>query len=655
MRGGTTGGAKLLPIILAAVGALIVIGGAAYFLFLRDKPTASKPDAGRIAQGVHVAGIDLSNMTRAEAEAALAGLPELYQQEMRLTLKQEPRPVPDPAEQPEASVPENSEPVPEELLPEPTEPAPEVLNEDIELVLPAAELDLRADVDRAVEAALGVGSGSGAPAPAVGQVYDVPARAFLTLSESAVRAKLDEAVEATGAEADPADTREKTRTEKREVEVPVEDGAEGETRTEMRDVQILSITLGGSKCSFKSEELYNALMDAYTLAAFPPDSPEPFTYTVTPAAVPDVDALFEKYCKEAEDAKFSGEGDEIVPETVGYGFDREELQKLLDEAKPGDTVEIELHELLPEVTEESLRGTLFSDILGYADTNHTWESDRTTNLKLACEQINGTVLMPGEVFSFNKTVGQRTAEKGYKPAIAFVSGGESKPEIGGGICQVATTIYWACLRADMEVTERSEHMYLVGYADPGMDATIYWGSLDYCFRNNTEHPIRIDAYVSDGQVHVRLVGTFDRDYTVELGYEILEVIPPTVEEVKIKNNEYRPGEVIQSGRTGYRVKTYKNIYDLNGNLLRTETIAYNNYRMTPKKIAVADETAPTEPPDTTPPDTTPPDTTPPDTTPPDTTPPDTTPPDTTPPDTTPPDTTPPDTTPPDTTPPDPGE
>lgn len=123
-------------------------------------------------------------------------------------------------------------------------------------------------------------------------------------------------------------------------------------------------------------------------------------------------------------------------------------------------------------------------------------------------------------------VGERTSEKGYRPAAIYTSG-TTTDELGGGVCQVASTIYMCALKADLEIVERACHQFTVTYVPMGMDATVYWGYQDFKFRNNTEYPIRVDASVSGGYVHIKLCGTETKDYTIEMTYEILSTSSPT--------------------------------------------------------------------------------------------------------------------------------
>lgn len=194
----------------------------------------------------------------------------------------------------------------------------------------------------------------------------------------------------------------------------------------------------------------------------------------------------------------------------------------------------------------------FKHVLSSCDSPHTDIPARTNNLILACKAIDGKILQPGEVFSYNETVGKRTAERGYQAATIYVGGGEA-PGLGGGVCQVASNVYMCTLLADLQVLSRREHMFSVTYVPPGMDATVYWGSLDYKFRNTFAHPILIRASVSDGYVHMQFLSTHPSDVTVKMTYEVVSTSPK------------------------YNVQTYKHRYDADGKLLSTEKCAYSSY------------------------------------------------------------------------------
>lgn len=382
--------------------------------------------------------------------------------------------------------------------------------------------------------------------------------------------------------------------EMREVEVTDEDG---KTKTEKKEFKNLVLTTGVDQHSFKEDEFITLVRESYAKLDFAPVMQYAEGKTADEI---DVDALAEKYCIEPINAEFDPDTFDIKPDVPGYGFDPDELKERLAAAAPGEEIIVVLTEIEAEATAQTLKDSLFKDELGECDTPHTWITDRTTNLTLACKAIDGTIVMPGQVFSFNETVGQRTTAKGYKEAIAYVSG-QSVPEVGGGVCQVASTIYSACLYADLEIVQAVEHQFFVTYVNPGMDATIYWPNLDYKFRNNTAYPLRIDASVHDGRVWVSIMGTNTKDYTVKMSWELISTTGWETVEQEIKPGDpYKPGEVITTPYTGYKYVTYMSKYDLNGNLISTEKVRTSNYSKRDKVIAVAPKEEPTEPSETEP-------------------------------------------------------
>lgn len=131
------------------------------------------------------------------------------------------------------------------------------------------------------------------------------------------------------------------------------------------------------------------------------------------------------------------------------------------------------------------------------------EENRVNNIKIAAEELDGTVIEPGEVFSFNETVGKRSKEKGYEEASIFVDGEKSKG-VGGGVCQVSTTLYNAALKADLEIIERHRHSRKVSYVEEGKDAAVVYNSKDLRFKNTRDYPIEIRISVTEDEIRVTL-------------------------------------------------------------------------------------------------------------------------------------------------------
>ncbi len=530
-KSGKSKSGKVALIVVLVVAALLVLGVGGLFA------VNYLQDDGKIADNVYAAGVNLSGMTKEEAASALKEVAASYTT---------------------------------------TDLVMQLGEADGTITAEAAKANAVLDATKAAEAAYAHGRESffRLNRGSSGEEYVVPATEYLTVDETYLRTLAADAAELSSDAA---------------VETTVT--AQKGTGEDQR-VQALVITKGKAFRKFTQEDVYNALMDCYAKAQF---TGGVFTYPYEQLKPLDVDALFEQYCTEAVDAYYDVQTQSVVPEVVGYGFDKDTLQKQLDEAKEGEEFTVSLVEMLPEVTEENLQDQLFSDVLGEYDSPHTAIAARTNNLKLACEAIDGTVLMPGDEFSFNNVVGERTAAKGYQSATVYVSG-ESVPQLGGGVCQVASTIYYCALMADLQITDRAPHMYAVTYVPSGLDATVYWGSQDFKFKNNTQYPIRIDASVSGGYVHIKLVGTETRDYTVKLTYDVLATYAWKTVEKTITDGSHKNGEVITTPYTGYKVASYMHKYDKDGKEISTTQIAVSNYSKRDKVVAVVATTPkPTEP------------------------------------------------------------
>lgn len=311
-------------------------------------------------------------------------------------------------------------------------------------------------------------------------------------------------------------------------------------------------------------------------------------YDETARPTVDLASYVQKYGQEPVDARYDEKTHTIVESVPGFGFDLEKAQQQVATAAPGCELVISMEEREPEVTTEFLEKEMFGQVLFETSTKYVNNPGRTKNLTLACEAIDGTILNPGETFSFNDVVGERTAEKGYQAATVY-SGGESLQELGGGVCQVASTLYYATLHLNLEQVQRQPHQFAVTYVPYGMDATVYWGKIDYQFKNTLSHPLKIEADTKNGHVNVRFLGIPDNDNYVEMNYEIKETYPwSEVEEVdETKEPGYR--EIVVTPYTGYRVVTYKTIFDKNGNQLSKKQEAVSVYEKRDQKVVVGPE------------------------------------------------------------------
>lgn len=307
--------------------------------------------------------------------------------------------------------------------------------------------------------------------------------------------------------------------------------------------------------------------------------------TTRPAVPLSIQEVHQAVSGEMENARYDHATGGILPERRGASFEAASAQRALTAAAPGETISIPADIQEPEITAEDLKAVLFRDLLGECTTHVGGTAARVSNVKLASAAFDGTVLNSGDVFSYNETVGQRTEAKGYKAAPAYVQG-ETVDEIGGGVCQPSSTLYYACLLANMEITERYAHRYIPAYITRGMDATVSWGGPDYKFTNNTKYPIKIVTKYDKGYLTVQLWGTKTDDLTVKMTYETLSTTP--FEEVEQLDPSLAPGQrqVKVTPYTGYRVKTYRNIFDGSGNLLSSDVEDISDYKHRDRLVLV---------------------------------------------------------------------
>ena len=231
----------------------------------------------------------------------------------------------------------------------------------------------------------------------------------------------------------------------------------------------------------------------------------------------DLDTIYNEIHKDPVNAYFTQNPYVVHPSENGMDFNisLDEAKNLLQEDK--DEYIIPLKILYPSVTTNMIGTEAFPDLLSEFSTKYSASNkNRTTNLILASNKINGTVLMPGETFSYNKVVGERTIQTGYKEAPIYVSG-RVEDGIGGGICQITTTLYNAVVYANLDIVERSNHQFVPSYAGPSRDATVVYGAIDFKFKNNRDYPIKITCSVSGGIANFKIWGLkSDNDYDVQI-------------------------------------------------------------------------------------------------------------------------------------------
>ena len=446
-----------IPVVVLSVLLVLVLAavGVLAYTVLTD------PYDCRIAPGVTIGSLDVGGMSKKEARKALTEILEetLYTATLPVRLPEE------------------------------------------EVQLTADVLSAKVDVSDAVNEAYAFGREETALEP------EIPLLPYLTVNEDAVKGLLEEYAGKWNTEL--TQPQWKLTGEKPELSTDKYDpAAEGQT---------LLLTKGIPSSHLDVAQIYGDILfacgDAISLCR---DDRFEVCPEVQPEALPeelDLEAIHAEISIDAVNDSLNMETYSFVHGSYGYAFPAEEAKQQLEAAAAGDTVSIPMVVTEPEILGD---GVYFRDVLGHCETKHTDDENRNTNLKLLCKALDGVVLQPGDVFSYNDTVGERTAEKGYKPATAY-SGTKLVKDIGGGVCQGSTTIYNCALLADLEIVERVCHGATVGYITLGLDAAVNWNTkTDLKFKNNFNFPMMIKAEVSDGYVRMKILGTDEKDYYIEM-------------------------------------------------------------------------------------------------------------------------------------------
>ena len=538
----------MLISVFSVVAALLIalISAMVYFI-------VTDPNDGKILNNVSVAGVNVGNMSRSEAKAAIrAATNHTYtQQDMVIEFP------------------------------------------DAQIRLSPADTGAVLDVNDAVNAAYDYGrvgtkeEKEQALAASMNAEHPVALLPYLSLDLDYIRQQVVDYCQSFNSVYDASSVA-------LDGEMPILDAAAEGFDPDIADRNLI-INMGMPGRYIDVEKAYNTILDAYSFNQFQVvinmDEEETIPEEI------DLDQIAEEFCSAAVDALVDPETYEVTMEVYGYTFDLDHAKELLEQSQYGDTLTLPMSMIVPEVLGGPIKETLFRDVLCEYQTKHTTSEARNTNLTLACAAINGMILDPGEEFDFNTVVGKRTAEKGYRYAPAY-SDGKTVQDIGGGVCQVSSTLYYCCLISDLEIINRKPHSYISNYMPAGMDATVNWGGPDFTFRNNTNYPIRIEMWVADGYVHAKLIGTDEKDYYIEMEYEIIgystagsvvEVYPPD------NPQGYKDGEVIQTAYNGCTVQTYKLKYDkVTKELISKEEDQLSKYKKR-DKITVSIQ-VPTEPP-----------------------------------------------------------
>ena len=502
---------KIAIITVCSVILLVLIGLIIGMIRYANRPQ----DDERILNNVYAGGVNLSGLTREEARNALHLATDNTFSRKDMVIK----------------------------LPDAT------------ITLPAAETGAKLDVDKVVEAAYNYGRSGNATQNKLTQQnaattpYTIALLSYMELDTKYIQNTLKEFCNSYSSTiTQPTDTLSGDR--------PVYDV---ENPDKPVTHQILTITMGTPDYRLDFNRLYDRVLDAYSLNQMEITYESP--NQIDPQ-VPVAQALFDRYCRLPEDAKLDQQLN-IIPEVYGYGFDVDALQSRIDNAKYGETIQITLNFLYPDVTTEDLSEDVLPDILiEYVCTNPDATPEWIHNMSLACEAINGTVLNSGDVFSFNQLLGRISEANGFKKAPGYVRGMEDLV-LGAGVEQVASALFYCALMCDFDIFERHNNGYVVNYIDLGLDAYIT-STQDLMFGNPGQFPVRINLTMEGNAVNVVIEGTESRMYDIELVVDITDQIDPeTNYQVMDKDNVfgYEDGHILVSGITGYTALLYRVKYN----------------------------------------------------------------------------------------------
>lgn len=289
-----------------------------------------------------------------------------------------------------------------------------------------------------------------------------------------------------------------------------------------------------------------------------------------------IENIHEEIYKQAQNAYYEENPFKLHAEVEGIDFNIEEAKKQLQEEKDEYTIQLNITQ--PEIKISNLKyENFFPEQLSKFTTRYDESNlNRSNNIKLSSEKIDQKILMPGETFSYNKTVGERTIKAGYKEAAVYM-GGKVVDGIGGGICQVSSTLYNAALQANLEIVSRKNHYFITSYVSASRDATVSYGTIDFKFKNNRTYPIKIECTSKNGICQVSIYGIKEEtEYEVVIKDQITEVMP--YETKYIKTDELETGKEleVQKGVNGYKSEAYR-ILKLNGAVISKTLLSKDSY------------------------------------------------------------------------------
>ena len=289
----------------------------------------------------------------------------------------------------------------------------------------------------------------------------------------------------------------------------------------------------------------------------------------------DIQKIHDEIYKEAQDAYYTKNPFTVYPEVEGVDFDVESAKKILEEEK--DEYVIKLTITKPKVTISQIGSEAFPDQLATFTTRYdVSDVDRSTNLRIACQKINGKVVLAGDTFSYNQALGKRTEAAGYKNGKVYEAG-QVVDGIGGGICQISSTLYNTALLANLDIVERRNHQFVTSYVPAGRDATVVYGVTDFKFKNTRKYPVRIVASANNGIATISMYGIKEEnEYTFKFSTKTVASIPTTTKYVEEASLPAGTEKVKQKGANGLKTETYITKM-LNGKVISTKLLSKDTY------------------------------------------------------------------------------
>ena len=338
----------------------------------------------------------------------------------------------------------------------------------------------------------------------------------------------------------------------------------------------LIVTKGTDGNSINKEELSKKVKENLVKISVVDEQIEIPVETVQVGAI-DIEKIYNEIHTEAKDAYYTKDPFEIHPHVNGVDFaiSMEEAKKIIEEDKEEYVIPLKI--TVPNITTDKLGSEAFPDMLSTFTTKYDGGNvNRTTNLRLAAGKINGTVIMPGETFSYNATVGQRTIAAGYKDAKIYQNG-QVVDGLGGGICQISSTLYNSVVLANLDIVARKNHGFVTSYLGAGRDATVVYGATDFKFKNTRKYPVKIVASVSNGIAKVSIFGIKEEtEYKIDIQASVTETIPYNTTYIDDDTLPEGTEVVEQKGQNGCKSVAYK-VMSLNGSVVSRKLLSTDTY------------------------------------------------------------------------------